>query len=257
MNNINVFFHRLFFIFQFSIFSFQLASAQEVKFSGEVGTVWAGAVRSENRGDFVLGDVYLDGKIDAFYEKSSAFAQGRAGFDEVLGDTYCNLGEIYLDYTSDFWGVRIGRQKAAWGKADGIDITNVLCPRDYSTVRALFNDDYLAVDSARFSLNKDNFSLDAYFIPFFTASPLPAEKHALLSEITEPEKSLKNAEYGLKLSGYFSKCDISLYGFYGFEDTPFLNYAHLIVALRRLAGRRDVVIGQRIRTVSYKIVKSF
>lgn len=213
----------LLFIFPFLIFSFQVSS-QEAKFSGEAGSVWAAALRSENRGDFVLGDTYLNAKIDAFYEKSSAYAEGRAGFDEVADETYYDLCEIWLDYTTDFWGLRLGRQKAAWGKADGIDITNVLCPRDYSTTRALFNDEHKAIDAARFSLNKGSFLLDTYFIPFFTSSPLPKEKIAQLSSINKPEKNIKSAEYGIKLSGYFSKCDLSLYGFYGFEDTPFLNY---------------------------------
>ena len=211
------------FIFPFSVFTLPLA-AQEVKFSGEAGTFWAGAIRSENRGDFVLGDTYLNGKLEAFYENSSAYAEGRIGFDETENKAYAELKEIYLDYTADFWGFRIGRQKVAWGKADGIDIVNVICPSDYSSVRAMIESEYSAIDSARLSFNKDNLSLDAYFIPFFTKTALPEAKTSQLSSINMPEISIKSAEYGLKLSGYFSKCDISLYGFYGWCDTPFLDY---------------------------------
>jgi len=32
----------------------------------------------------------------------------------------------------------------------------------------MIESEYAAIDSARLSLNKDNLSLDAYFIPFFT-----------------------------------------------------------------------------------------
>ena len=67
------------FIFLFSIFSFPLSS-QEVKFSGEAGTVWAAALRSEKQGDFVLGDTYLNAKLDAFYEKSSAYVEALTKF---------------------------------------------------------------------------------------------------------------------------------------------------------------------------------
>lgn len=211
-------------IFHLSIFIFSLAS-QGVQFSGAAGSFWAGAIRLENRGDFLLGDIWLNGKFEAFYNKSSAYAEGRAGFDETENKTYAELKEIYLDYTTDFWSLRAGRQKAAWGKADGIDIVNVLCPKDYSSTRSLFDDEYFAIDSVRFSLNKGNHSLDAYFIPIFTAAELPKEQKAQLSSIELPEKNIKNAEYALKLSGYFSRFDISLYGFYGWEDTPFLDYA--------------------------------
>ena len=36
--------------------------------------------------------------------------------------------------------------------------------------------------------------------------------------------SIWNGEYGLKLSGYFSALDFSLYGFYGWDDKPVLDY---------------------------------
>lgn len=215
---------KLFFLFfALSVFSLALA-AQEIHFSGEAGTFWAAALRSENRGDFILGDTWLNGKFEAFYGNSSAYAEGRAGVDEVSDKTYYDLKEIWLDYSSDFWGFRIGRQKTAWGKADGIDIVNVICPADYSSVRAMIESEYAAIDSARLSLNKDNLSLDAYFIPFFTPAALSEEQTEQLSAIEEPDKSLTSAEYGVKLSGYFSGCDISLYGFYGWEDTPVLDY---------------------------------
>ena len=46
----------------------------------------------------------------------------RPGFkvDQVTGQLVfdLSLGEVWADYTESFWGIRIGRQKAAWGKAD-------------------------------------------------------------------------------------------------------------------------------------------
>ena len=211
-----------------SAFTFILSlfplSSQESDFSGEAGSLWAASLRSETCGDFILGDTYLKGKFQAFYGNSSACAEGRAGFDGTENTAYWKLNEIYIDYSEDFWAFRAGRQKAAWGKADGIDITNVICPKDYSSVSALFEDESLAVDAARLGFNRGSVSADFYFIPVFTPASLPEEKTAGLSSITMPEKNIKNAEYGLKLSGYFSKCDLSLYGFYGWEDMPFLSY---------------------------------
>lgn len=210
-------------MFTFILSVFPLAS-QESDFSGEAGSQWAAALRSDNRGDLILGDTYLKGKFQAFYGNSSMYAEGRAGFDAISDQSYYRLSEIYIDYSGDMWGFRAGRQKAAWGKADGIDITNVICPKDYSSVSALFEDESLAVDAVRMGFNRGSVSADFYFIPFYLPASLPQEKTAGLSSITLPEKNAKNAEYGLKVSGYFSKCDLSLYGFYGWEDMPFLSY---------------------------------
>lgn len=216
-------------VFFVSMFTFILSvsslASQEVQFSGEAGSLWATAVRSENRGDFVLGDNYMKGKFEAFYGNSSAFAEGRTGFDSLENKAYAEVREIYVDYTTDCWGIRVGRQKTAWGKADGINITNLVCPKDYSSARTLFENEYLAVDGARLSFNRGKVSSDFYYIPFFTPAALPEEEKSQLSFITEPNLNLSSAEYGLKLSGYFSRLDLSLYGFYGWDDMPFLDYS--------------------------------
>ena len=232
------------------------------QFSGDIETVWGvGAPWTDsdtNAGRFSLGTTNFTGKLDAYYGNSSAYAEATLSYDAVntaggnLTEGFdLSLGELWADYTESFWGIRIGRQKAAWGKADGIDITNVLCPSDMSSLAAMTGDDSkLAVDAIRLSLSGNQFTADAYWIPFFTPSALPlSEGNALrkflvpsnfelpipamnttlilpvtIGELEKPELALWNGEYGLRVSGYLSAFDLSLYGFYGWDDTPFLDY---------------------------------
>ena len=120
-----------------------------------------------------------------------------------------------------------------------------------SSFAVMFGDDSkLAIDAVRLSFSGNQFTADAYWIPFFTPTTLPLDdgnplrKYLVPSSVDfpieamntiltlpvsiggveEPEKAIWNGEYGLKLSGYFSALDLSLYGFYGWDDTPFLNY---------------------------------
>ena len=233
------------------------------QFSGDIETVWGvGAPWTDsdtNAGRFSLGTTNFTGKLDAYYGNSSAYAEATLSYDAVntaggnLTEGFdLSLGELWADYTESFWGIRIGRQKAAWGKADGIDITNVLCPSDMSSLAAMTGDDSkLAVDAIRLSLSGNQFTADAYWIPFFTPSALPlSEGNALrkflvpstfelpipamnttlilpvtIGELEKPELALWNGEYGLRVSGYLSAFDLSLYGFYGWDDTPFLDYS--------------------------------
>ena len=205
--------------------------ADGVEFSGEISTTWgvfAPWTNEDTAGDFSLGDTKFTGKVDAWYGNSSALAEGSVSYDAF------SLGELWVDYTESFWGVRIGRQKAAWGKADGIDITNVLCPSDKSSFSAMIGDDSkLAVDAIRLSLSGNSFTADAWWIPFFTPTvmdyPIPAMNTTLhlpvtINQFAKPELAIWNGEYGLKLSGYFSVMDLSLYGFYGWDDNPIINY---------------------------------
>lgn len=199
-----------------------------IEFSGEVsarGGVAAHWTADDSAGRFTMGELSFTGTIDAYYDNSSALAEGSVVYDAVNNSLDYSVDELWVDYTESFWGIRIGRQKAAWGKADGIDITNVLCPTDMSGLAAMTADDNkLGVDAVRFSLSGNQFTADAYWIPIFTPSLLPEEMTGQL-EIEKPETAIWNGEYGLRVSGYFSTLDVSFYGFYGWDDNPFVNYA--------------------------------
>ena len=228
--------------------------ADGLDFSGNISTTWgvfAPWTNEDTAGDFSLGNTNFTGKVDTWYGNSSALAEGTVSYDALTKELDFSLGELWLDYTDSFWGLRIGRQKAAWGKADGIDITNVLCPPDMSSFSAMTGDNSkLTVDAIRLSFNGSSFTADAWWIPFFTPAALPLEQGNSLrkfivpatvdypvpamnttlhlpvtvNQFENPELAIWNGEYGIKLSGYFSVLDLSLYGFYGWDDIPMLDY---------------------------------
>ncbi|MCR5400036.1 MAG: hypothetical protein K6E78_00415 [Treponema sp.] len=239
--------------------------AEGLEFSGDINTKWAASApwtSEDSRGRLTMGETSLTGKLDAYYGNSSAYAEGTFSYDaSTIGQAETssgNLGngfnlllnEVWADYTSSFWGIRVGRQKTEWGKADGIDITNVICPKNMESLSAMTdNSAKLAVDALRLSLTGNSFTVDAYWIPFFTPTSLPLaegnilRKYLLPSSVDfaipsygnisvpvnvnsfeMPEKAVWNGEYGLKASGYFSLMDLSLYAYYGWDDLPFMDY---------------------------------
>ena len=232
-----------------------LIAQNNIQFSSDIQTLWGVGAPWTNEdvsaGKFLLGTTSFSPSLNAYAGNSSAFANGTISYDAVSNSLDFSLGELWVDYSSAFWGLRVGRQKTAWGKADGIDITNVICPSDMSSFSAITGDDSkLAVDALRFSVTKDAFTVDAYWIPFFTSAALPLNEGNSLKKfivpssiafpvaslgtvinipvsvgnLFKPECSLKNGEYGIKLSGYFSALDVSLYGYYGWDDNPFFGY---------------------------------
>ena len=203
-------------------FSLSLFAEENIRFSGNVETLWGAGLpwtdKEKSRGRMNLGETSFTGKIDSYFGNSSALVEGSAKYDSIEDSQDFSLSECWMDYTADFWGMRIGRQKTAWGKADGIDITNVICPKDLSSLAVMTTNEKLAIDALRFSVNGNQFTADAYWIPFFTLAKLSDAK------FEKPESKLSNGEGGLKLSGYFSVLDFSFYGFYGWDDMPFLDY---------------------------------
>lgn len=210
------------------------AFAQEINFSGNLSTMWGiTAPGTENAGDFSAGNTDFTGTMEAYMGDGTLFAEGTIGYNAITDSFEYGINEAYIDYSSSNWGFRIGQQKAAWGKADGINITNSVFPSDSSS---LFTDDSsLAINGARVSLSGTSFTVDAYWLPFFKGNKLPLEENnplrkailpssVNLGKLYTPELKIKNGEYGIKISGYLPFCDLSVYGFYGWDKTPLMNY---------------------------------
>ena len=162
------------------------------------------------------------------------------------------LNEAYYDYSRNFWGFRIGRQIAQWGAADSFIVSNIICPQNLTVLSGTdVSETANGINAIKLNVNACWFNADFYWIPIFTPSTLPLKKSSILNElfipssidltdyglselavnsftsedITLPELALKNGEYALRLNAYTGFADFSLYGYYGWEDTPCVSYA--------------------------------
>jgi hypothetical protein len=108
--------------------------------------------------------------------------------------------------------------------------------------------------------------VDAFFIPFFTPSILPLAKGNPLKavvfpndvdgvsiyapqdyrEIERPNKHISNSEYAFRASAYTSIADVSLYYFYGWDDTPFFRYSPQMVIYNSANSKDDSSIYEDI-----------
>ena len=215
----------------------------------------------DNKGRALLGNSILETKLNSVMDESMVYVDSLLVYDSLNSQSYnsaegvvnndgsfaLKIKEAYFDYSSSWWSLRAGRQIAAWGKADDIQITDILCPQDSSClIAADYSESRMGIDALRLSLNGSQAQIDAYYIPFFTPATLPfAKKNPLhnyvfpdsvddititmpesINDFELPEKKLYNSEFALRLSAYFSMMDLSLYGFYGWDDEPFMAYTY-------------------------------
>ncbi len=224
--------------------------------------------KEEDRaGDLLLGDCSAEFKLDASQDAHSAFVDCCLLFDAIGANSsgialdkddeehnfFFKFKEGWYDFNGGFWSIRVGRQITAWGAADGLQVADVLCPKDESKLLTSdYSDSRLGIDAVRLSYNGTILSADAYWIPFFTPSALPlSETNPLKSlmippaipsivagqvfyipihdftedDITKPESCLKNGEYAGKISAYTPFADLSLYGYWGWDDEPIISYS--------------------------------
>ena len=228
------------------------AYAQEMEYSGSFITQ-AGAGLPDthhNKGDFLVGQTSFDSTFKVYIEESMLYintillydalegqsSNGASAFVSDNNDFALHLKEAYFDWRGEKLALRVGRQISAWGKADDVQIVDILCPQDESSLYSDYQDNRLGIDAVRLSYIGESTQTDFYWIPFFTPSTLPlAEGNPLndvmfgsfdnapgsYSDFDRPDRDLSSSEYGARFSAYLPSFDFSLYGFYGWDDMPF------------------------------------
>lgn len=136
--------------------------------------------------------------------------------DEVVSE----LREGYLEIARPRWEARLGRQIIVWGRADEINPTDVVSPKNYRLllpegqpeqrfgVAAALLDYFL----------EDGLRLSGVWVPIFAPTDIPlATMPGVRLERRPPPITLANGSAGLKLDRSGGKIDASLAYFYGFN----------------------------------------
>jgi hypothetical protein len=147
------------------------------------------------------------------------------------------LREAYLQYASDSFDLRAGRQIIIWGKADGIEITDVISPKDYTEFLAQDYDDIrIPVDAFKIRYLRDQMTAELVWVPVFQPAILPRDDNpwAFGEDIPAdlkisykdpliPENKLKNSEIGGRLLFYFPGFDLSFSSLYTWNKSPVMD----------------------------------
>ena len=239
------------------ILSASFAFSQDITFSGSAKTAVGVFIRGDNAGDFSPAKETVSGEVDARFADCAVFIAGNAYFNALAANSGgsfsvtdglgAELQEAYFSWTSNEFGngltagLKFGRQITAWGKADGIRIADILCPQNLASLgTSNYSESRLGIDAIKGTLSGTYFSADAYWIPFFRPSALPFESWnplrkalipssvgavpVVLGDISKPELNIANSSYAARVSFWFPAIDFSLYGYYGFDDSPNLSY---------------------------------
>jgi len=148
--------------------------------------------------------------------------------------------------------VDVGKQFIRWGKADILNPTDRLAPRDFLEVT---DDEFLAVSGVRVQYERGPHTIDAAWIPVFTPSrtpligrrwvPLPPQ--ALGTTIIElPPDYPQRAQYGARWNALGPGFEMSLSYFDGFNHLPLFQIrpvAEQLVELHRTFAAMRMVGG--------------
>ncbi len=143
-----------------------------------------------------------------------------------------SLNKAYLDLYFNKFDLRIGKQKMTWGKSDGLVVTNIVNPRDYTVHPVVeYEDQFQSVNAIKANLYPKNDTLEIVWIPTFKSAKLNRE--ILLENLPqnfkkdssekEVEEKFENSEIFLRYSSLGQKYDYEIIAGYSWDDQPTLH----------------------------------
>ena len=220
------------------------------------------AVRSESPNDWMSSRSRVRGELTLSHGQAGAYLSANLIYNAVLPDkTGFALREAYLTHNTPHWDVRVGRQIVTWGVADGLRLTDVISPMDYSEFLAQDYDDIrIPVGGLRIRYGRERWNLDVVAVPVAEYFVLPTEANnpwsvGALPPIEQPRHRLYNMEYGARWSAYLSGMDLSISALHTSQKTPELYRGQLCYRRMGMVGGdlsvpiRQVVV--RLEVASY------
>ncbi|MDR0642979.1 MAG: hypothetical protein LBG07_11030 [Treponema sp.] len=213
-----------------------LAAQVELELHGSVESLHA--LPPSNGPELIDSRTAFTGEISAYAGRASAFVSLSAEYNGVSpGRSGFSLGEAWIDWNAGGFSLRLGRQLLSWGAADGLILTDVVCPQNLTSFAGLdFAGSRLAVDGIKLRYAFPILAVETLWLPFFTPARLPDDTNRLYSifypssvdaggvtlplSYTGPVPPRAGGEYGLRLSCYTPLMDFSFMGFYGWNDIP-------------------------------------
>ncbi len=218
----------------FSITIFAQTDEDAIQINGFIDTYHAVRVKSPN--DFMSSRTRFRGEIQKSLGKSSMFVSFNVNQNSILKEQNdFELREAYFDYTASNWSFRAGRQLIIWGAADGMRITDLISPMDMTEFLARDYDDIrMPVEALKFRYFKGAMKLELVYIPVFKkfvlptqannpwaiSAPIPAGMQLIMQPDNKPNFTLKNSEFGGRLTYNLSGFDFSLAALYTFNKMP-------------------------------------
>jgi hypothetical protein len=182
------------------------------------------------------------GEVAAYAGQASAFISLSAEYNGVSPKdrTGFFLGEAWMDWNAGGLSIRLGRQLLSWGAADGLILTDVVCPQNLTAYAGLdFAGSRLAVDGLKLRYSFSSFAAEAVWLPLFTPVRLPKDTQNPLHGLFYPSsidmggmnlpvtvletalpRTIADGEYGIHFSAYTPALDFSVMAFYGWNDIP-------------------------------------
>ena len=194
---------------------------QQINLNGSLRTGYFGASRKlDGKEDLGTGSLWLKSSSN-LGDNASFMAEGWLRNDETFrGKNQTSLREGYFNITAGEADFRIGKQIIVWGRADGLNPTDNLTPKDYTLLTPESDDQRRGAVAAKMTYHFQDIAVTAILLPEFKPNiiPMPTTTGVYFSEQVQ-----KVNQAAIKLDQSGGTVDSSISYFDGLDLNPDFN----------------------------------
>jgi len=175
------------------------------------------ALRTEKPNDWMSSRTRVRGELTIEKGYTGAFVSANLIHNAILKErTGLQVREAFAYYSDYRWDLRAGQQIIVWGVADGLRLTDIVSPMDYTEFLAQDYDDIrVPVGGLRIRYLHEQWSAELVAIPVSSFFELPVDATnpwsvGPIETGKKPRHRLCNIEYGGRLSFFLKNIDCSL-----------------------------------------------
>ena len=193
------------------------------------------ALRSESDYDWMSSRSRVRGEVTLSKGGAGAFVSANMVYNSILSErSGLQIREAYTWWGNEHWDIRAGRQIVTWGVADGLRVTDIISPMDYTEFLAQDYDDIrIPIGGLRLRFLRDRWNIELVAVPVASFFELPVEPNNPWSVVptglplpvqasmgATPARKFENMEYGGRLSMFLSGVDFSVCALHTWNKMP-------------------------------------
>lgn len=195
---------------------------ERVQISGSLrGGYWSSSRTLDDRAHLATAAVWLKAE-SRLTSQVHLSVEGWVRGDDLTREqeSWGELREAYLDVRLDTVDLRIGKQIIVWGRADRLNPTDNLTPRDFTLLAVDDDDQRVGTPAIRISYFFERFSLTGVWLPLFVPHTIPLPHLAPSVRLREQRSRPPFTQWAVKLDHAGGVVDWSLSYFDGYDLIP-------------------------------------
>lgn len=184
------------------------------------GSLWSSSRTLDDRG-LLLGIALWGEASPRLGSRARLFVEGWIAAPDLSdpGNVDGELREIYVDTRLGPVDLRVGKQIVAWGRADGLNPTDNLTPRDFTRLMPDDDDQRVGMPGLRATAYLGSMSFSALWLGRFEGHEFPFPAMTSI-ELVKRQPDNEAEQFAVKLERVGGTADWSVSYFVGFDQLP-------------------------------------